>query len=45
MPLPYLSSAIMLAQLESYLGSEGTAAGKEAVKTVSHSRQRSRCSL
>ena len=35
----------MLAQLESYLGHEATAAGKAAVKMVSHSRQRSRCSL
>ena len=35
----------MLAQLGSYLGSEATDSGKEAVKTVSHSRQRSRCSL
>ena len=42
-PLPYLSTAIMLAQLESYLGSCATAAGSGAVKTASHSRQRSRC--
>lgn len=45
MPLPKRSKAIIAAQLESYLGSAATAAGKGAVKMASHSRQRSRCSL